>query len=134
MQICSALPLDEREEMSIKGRDLITGLPREVAITDTDIRESTHGSIIQIVDAVREVLETTPPEVLADIMHKGITLAGGGALIKKLPELFETQLKVPVTVAHDPLTAVARGTGIILEDIDIYRDVLVENTDDISFR
>jgi rod shape-determining protein MreB and related proteins len=134
MHICSALPLDEREEMSIKGRDLITGLPREVAITDTDIRESTHGSIIQIVDAVREVLETTPPEVLADIMHKGITLAGGGALIKKLPELFEAQLKVPVTVAHDPLTAVARGTGIILEDIDIYRDVLVENTDDISFR
>jgi rod shape-determining protein MreB len=134
MELCSALPLLEREEMNIKGRDLVSGLPREVTITDGDIREATHASIMQLVEAIREVLETTPPEVLADIMQKGITLAGGGALIKRLPEFLETQLKVPVTVADDPLTAVARGTGIILEDIDIYKDVLVENTDDISFR
>jgi rod shape-determining protein MreB len=86
------------------------------------------------VDVIREVLETTPPEVLSDIMQKGITLAGGGALIRNLPQLLEMQLKVPVTVADDPLTAVARGTGVILENIPLYKDILVENTDDISFR
>lgn len=134
MTIGSALPGEEGEEMSIKGRDLVTGLPREAVITDTDIRDAMYSSIAQLVDAIREVLETTPPEVLSDIMQKGIVLTGGGALIKHLPHLLEMQLKVPVTVADDPLTAVARGTGIILEDIDIYKDVLVENTDDISFR
>jgi rod shape-determining protein MreB len=132
--IGSALPDEVGEEMSIKGRDLVTGLPREAVITDVDIREAMYGSISQLVDAIREVLETTPPEVLADIMQKGMTLSGGGALIRNLPQLLEMQLKVPVTVADDPLTAVARGTGVILEHIDQYKDVLVENTDDISFR
>ncbi len=134
MTIGSAMPEGEAEEMSIKGRDLVTGLPREAIITDVDIREAMYASIAQLIDAIREVLETTPPEVLSDIMHKGITLAGGGALIRNLPSLLAMQLKVPVTVADDPLTAVARGTGIILEDIVLYKDVLVQNTDDISFR
>lgn len=132
--IGSALPDEDGLELSIKGRDLVTGLPREAVITDVDIREAMYGSITQLVDAIREVLETTPPEVLADIMQKGITLAGGGALIRNLPQLIEMQLKVPVSVADDPLTAVARGTGIILEDVARYKDVLIENTDDISFR
>ncbi|MCX6756938.1 MAG: rod shape-determining protein [Candidatus Nomurabacteria bacterium] len=134
MTIGSAMPEGEAEEMSIKGRDLVTGLPREAIITDVDIREAMYASIAQLIDAIREVLETTPPEVLSDIMHKGITLAGGGALIRNLPGLLAMQLKVPVAVADDPLTAVARGTGIILEDIVLYKDVLVQNTDDISFR
>ena len=134
MTIGSALPDEEGEELSVKGRDLVTGLPREAIITDVDIREAMYGSIAQLVDAVREVLETTPPEVLSDIMHKGMTVSGGGALIRNLPALFEMQLKVPVTVSDDPLTAVARGTGVILEDIEAYKNVLVENTDDISFR
>ena len=132
--IGSALPDDEGEELSVKGRDLVTGLPREAIITDVDIREAMYGSISQLVDAIREVLETTPPEVLADIMHKGMTISGGGALIRNLPQLLEMQLKVPVTVALDPLTAVARGTGVILEHIDTFKDVLVQNTDEISFR
>ncbi len=134
MTIGSALPDEEGQELSIKGRDLVTGLPREAVITDVDIREAMYSSITQLVDVVREVLETTPPEVLADIMQRGITLAGGGALIRNLPALLEMQLKVPVTVADDPLTAVARGTGVILENISLYKDILVENTDDISFR
>lgn len=134
IHIGSAMPDEEGQELSIKGRDLVTGLPREAVITDVDIREAMYSSIAQLVDAIREVLETTPPEVLADIMQKGITLAGGGALIRNLPQLLEMQLKVPVSVADDPLTAVARGTGIILEHIDLYKDVLIENTDDISFR
>jgi rod shape-determining protein MreB len=132
--IGSALPDENGEELSVKGRDLVTGLPREAVITDVDIREAMYGSISQLVDAVREVLETTPPEVLSDIMHKGMTLSGGGALIKNLPQLLEMQLKVPVTVAEDPLTAVARGTGIILEDVSLYKDVLIQDTNDISFR
>lgn len=134
MSIGSALPDEEGRELSVKGRDLVTGLPREAIITDVDIREAMYPSIVSLVDVIREVLETTPPEVLADIMQKGITLAGGGALIRNLPQLLEMQLKVPVTVADDPLTAVARGTGIILENIPLYKDVLIENTDDISFR
>jgi rod shape-determining protein MreB len=76
--IGSALPDDEGEELSIKGRDLVTGLPREAIITDVDIREAMYGSVSQLVDAIREVLETTPPEVLSDIMHKGMTISGGG--------------------------------------------------------
>lgn len=132
--IGSALPDEEGEELSVKGRDLVTGLPREAIITDVDIREAMYGSIAQLVDAIREVLETTPPEVLADIMQKGMTISGGGALIRNLPQLLEMQLKVPVTIADDPLTAVARGTGVILEHIDTFKDVLVQNTDDISFR
>ena len=134
VNIGSALPDENGEELSIKGRDLVTGLPREAVITDVDIREAMYGSISQLVDAVREVLETTPPEVLADIMQKGMTLSGGGALIKNLPQLLEMQLKVPVTVADDPLTAVARGCGIILEDVTRYKDVLIQDTNDISFR
>jgi rod shape-determining protein MreB len=134
MTIGSALPEENGQELSVKGRDLVTGLPREAVITDVDIREAMYSSIASLVDAIREVLETTPPEVLSDIMQKGITLAGGGALIRNLPQLLEMQLKVPVTIADDPLTAVARGTGVILENIDLYKDVLIENTNDISFR
>jgi rod shape-determining protein MreB len=134
MTIGSALPDEDGKELSVKGRDLVTGLPREAVITDVDIREAMYSSVASLVDAIREVLETTPPEVLSDIMQKGITLTGGGALIHNLPQLLEMQLKVPVSVADDPLTAVARGTGIILENIDLYRDVLIENTNDISFR
>lgn len=132
--IGSALPDENGEELSIKGRDLVTGLPREAVITDVDIREAMYSSISQLVDAIREVIETTPPEVLSDIMQKGMTLSGGGAMIKNLPQLLEMQLKVPVTVADEPLTAVARGCGIILEDVSLYKDVLIQDTNDISFR
>lgn len=134
ISVGSALPDEEGQELSVKGRDLVTGLPREAIITDVDIREAMYASIAQIVDGVREVLETTPPEILSDVMQKGMTLAGGGALIRNLPRLFEMQLKVSVTVADDPLTAVVRGTGVILENVKQYKDVLVKDTNDISFR
>lgn len=130
----SAIRGDEIDEVSIKGRDLVTGLPREAVITDSDIREAMHGSIVQVIDAIREVLETTPPEVLSDVMQNGMMLSGGGALIKRLPELLEMELKVKVHVVDDPLTAVARGTGVILEHMNIFKDILVEDADDISFR
>ncbi len=116
---------------TIRGRDLITGLPREVVITDTDVREAISSSIDNLVDSVKEVLETTPPEVLSDVMYRGIYLVGGGAMIKGLDQLLSDWLKVPVYIADDPLTAVARGTGIILENIDQYHDILIQNQDEL---
>lgn len=119
-------------EAVVRGRDLITGLPREIIITDSDIREAISQSIDTLVENIREVLETTPPEILSDIMRNGIVLTGGGALLKGLDTLLMQWLKVPVIVADDPLTAVARGTGVILENLDAHRDVLVEYDDDLS--
>ncbi len=119
-------------ETTIRGRDLITGLPREVIITDSDIREAMGQSIDILLEAAREVMETTPPEILADVMRRGVHLVGGGALIKGLDELLAETLQIPVSVADEPLTAIARGAGIILEDLETYKSVLIENDDDIS--
>lgn len=117
-------------EAVVRGRDLITGLPREVNITDSDIREAISQSIDTLIEAVREVLETTPPEILSDIMRSGIVLVGGGSQLRGLDALLSQWLKVPVLVADDPLTAVARGTGVILENLDLHRDVLIEHDED----
>lgn len=119
-------------ETTVRGRDLVTGLPREVIITDADIREAISHSIDSIIDATKEVLETTPPEVLSDIMQQGAYLVGGGALIKGIPELLTDILKVPVRVADDPLTAVVRGTGIVLENIPAHQEFLVTHDDELS--
>lgn len=118
-------------ETTIRGRDLITGLPREVVITDSDIREAMSSSIESLLSSSREVLETTPPEILADVMNRGIHLVGGGALIKGLDRLLSDTLKMPVYIAEDPLTAIARGTGMILEDLDKFSDVLIQNEDEL---
>ncbi len=118
-------------ETTIRGRDLITGLPREVVITDSDIREAMSSSIDILLESTREVLETTPPEILSDVMNRGIHLVGGGALIKGLNVLLSDTLKLPVYIAEDPLTAIARGTGIILEELEKYSDVLIQNEDEL---
>lgn len=118
-------------ETKVRGRDLVTGLPREVVITDVDIREAISQSVDTLIESTKEVLETTPPEIVSDIMHRGIYLVGGGALIKGLDKLLEQELKIPIHVASEPLTAVARGTGIILENIDDYEEVLIKNEDDL---
>ena len=130
--IASVMPMEESIETTVRGRDLVTGLPREVVITDSDIREAISQSVDHLIEAVREVLETTPPEVISDVMRRGIYLIGGGAMIKGIPELLRGWLKIPIYVADEPLTAVVRGTGIILEDIDTYRDVLIANEDELS--
>jgi len=129
--IGSVCPGDETLEIAVKGRDLVTGLPREVVITDTDVREALSQSMESLIDSTREVLESTPPEILSDIIEQGIFLAGGGALLKGLPELIELELGIPVHVALEPLTAVARGAGIVLEDVEGYRDILIENEDEL---
>ncbi len=121
-----------RLEAVVRGRDLVTGLPREVVLTDQDVREAISQTIDTLVESVREVLETTPPEILSDIMRSGITLVGGGALLKGLDALLQQWLKVPVFVADDPLTAVARGTGVVLENLEMRRDLLLAHDDDID--
>jgi len=118
-------------EGTLRGRDLVTGLPREVLVTDSDVRAALAKSIRLIVDGVKGTIEDTPPELVADIMHRGILLVGGGSLIRGLDKLLERETKMPVYLAEDPLTAVVRGTGIILEDIDSLREVFIEDDYDI---
>jgi rod shape-determining protein MreB and related proteins len=131
ISIGAVLQGESPQESVIKGRDLVTGLPREVVITDADIREATTQSIDALLEAAKEVLETTPPEIIADVMQKGIYLTGGGALIKGLDTMLAEYLKIPVHIAEDPLTAVARGTGVILENLPKYSEVLILNEDDL---
>lgn len=129
--IGSVLPTHAPLEMTVKGRDLVTGLPKEMIITDTDIREAISQSVETLIDTIKEVLESTPPEILSDIMYRGVYLAGGGALVKGLAELIEREINVPVYVTADPLTTVARGAGIILEDLDSFKGVLIENESEL---
>jgi len=129
--IGSVWPRTETLEATIRGRDLVTGLPKEAVITDTDVREAIDLAVRNLVTAIKEVLETTPPEIVSDIMHKGIILVGGGAAFNGLRELLNYELKIPITIADDPLTAVVRGTGIILENLDQYRDLLLPDEDEL---
>jgi len=125
ISIGSAYPLEEVLEAPIRGRDLITGLPKELIVNSDQIREALSESNRVIVNAVKDTIEETPPELVADIMHKGIMLVGGGSLLRGLEKLIAKETKMPVKVIDDPLTAVARGAGIILEEIDRLREVLV---------
>lgn len=117
------------KEMVARGRDVVTGLPREVVVTDSDVRDAVASQLETIVENVRTVLEETPPEVLADIMQRGIHLSGGGALIPGLASLLEHALEVPVIVVPDPLRAVIRGAGIIVEDLDYYQELLIDHAE-----
>ncbi|HEY4522524.1 MAG TPA: rod shape-determining protein [Candidatus Paceibacterota bacterium] len=129
--IASVAPHRPPMEAIIRGRDLVTGLPREIMITDQDVRNAIEHSIEELVESIKEVLETTPPEILSDVMQRGIYLAGGGALIRGLPEFLSRHFGVPVIVAVDPLTAVVRGTSIVLHDIEGYREALLNNDDEL---
>lgn len=124
----------EPMEATIRGRDLVTGLPREVVITNSDIREAVTNSVDTFIDAIKEVLELTPPEVVSDIMHRGIIFVGRGSTINGLRELLESELDIPIHIAEDPHTAVVRGTGVVLEDLDNYLDILIDNEDDLPPR
>lgn len=129
--VASVAPRREALEVIVRGRDLVTGLPREIRINDQDVRNAIGHAIEDLIDSVKEVLETTPPEIVADIMQRGIFLAGGGALIRGLPQYLTVNLGVPVVVAPDPLTAVVRGTAIVLDDIDSYREALLRSDDEL---
>ncbi|PIR67203.1 rod shape-determining protein [bacterium CG_4_10_14_0_2_um_filter_33_32] len=125
VKIGSAYPLKERLEIAMRGRDLVTGLPKTVVVNDEQIRQALFRSIQIIADSVKTTVEETPPELVADIMDKGIILAGGGALLRGLDKLIHEQTKIPVYIADDPLTCVVRGTGLVLEDIESLKDVLL---------
>jgi len=129
--IASVAPGRDRLEAVARGRDLVTGLPREILMTDQDVRNAIGHSIEELVESVKEVLETTPPEIISDIMQRGVYLVGGGALIRGLPEFLTVALGVPVVVASDPLTAVVRGTSVVLDDIDLFREALLKSDDEL---
>jgi rod shape-determining protein MreB len=120
IEIGSALPLEEELTMSVKGRDMIAGLPREVLVTSTEITEAMEVPLRNLTDAIRGVLEQTPPELSADIIDKGIVLSGGGALLRNIDRLITTVTGVASHVAPDPLSCVAKGTGIALEHFDVF--------------
>ena len=124
--IGSAYPLREKKELPLRGRNLITGLPEEILVSDEEIRRALSKSVKQIVGAVKATVEETPPELLADIMTKGIYLAGGGSLLKGLANLIQEEVKIPTKLIEDPVTAVVRGAGMVLENIDELHEVLAE--------
>jgi len=126
ISIGSAYPLKQRLEVAMRGRDLISGLPKEVIVNDAQIREAIFRSIRIIVNNVKSAIEETPPELIGEIMQKGIILAGGGSLVRGLGKLISEQAEIPVKRMDDPLTAVIRGIGIVLENLEELRDVLIE--------
>lgn len=128
----SAMPLADRIEMPIRGRDLLSGLPREILVNDGQIREATSRSIKAIVDHIKSILEITPPELVADIYHRGIVMTGGGALFRGIDRAITEGTGLPVRIAEDPLTAVARGAGKLLEHPDLLEDVMLPTADRMS--
>ena len=125
IEIGCALPLMTEMSKEIRGRDLTTGLPKNVTITSTQIQAAMEESINEIVEIVKTTLEKTPPELASDIMEKGIVLAGGGALIKNLDKLLSQKTGMPVYIAQDPLDCVVKGTGKTLEDLERLKSVLI---------
>lgn len=123
-EIGSATPMDEEVEMVTKGRDLVNGVPRTRTVSSKNVREAMSESVNTIVESITKSLEQTPPELSADILDHGIMLTGGGAKLKNLDKLISETTELPVHIAESPLTAVVRGTGIVLKDIDHYRTVL----------
>ncbi len=130
IKIGSAFPLEKEESMEIKGRDLVAGVPKTLKISSVQIREALSEPVNAIVEAVRQALERTPPELAADILDRGIILTGGGALIRGLDKRLRQETNLPVNVAEDPLTCVVRGTGKVLENMAQYSKVLIKSRRD----
>jgi rod shape-determining protein MreB len=125
IEIGSTYHLAEEKTMSIRGRNLITGLPEGIEVSSVEIREAIAGSVQTIIDTIKDALDETPPEIIADLMEMGICLAGGGALLKGLDRRLTDELHVRVWVAEDPMSCVARGAGMVLEDYDHLSRLLV---------
>lgn len=126
IEIGSVIPLKEKMRFSLRGRNVTTGLPEEVIVTDADIRKAIEKPISQMVREIKETVENTPPELISDIMSRGIYLTGGGSLLRGLDTLISKEIKIPTRAVDDPLTCVVRGAGIVLENIDNFNNVLVE--------
>jgi len=132
ISIGAVMPLAETLSRSVRGRDFATGLPREVMLTDAHIREAIAPSLDALMDTMKEVIELTPPELLSDVLERGVTVFGGGALLRGLPQILAKMLGVPVRVASDPLTTVVRGAGIVTEDPEPYADFFIDEEDILS--
>ena len=130
MEIGSAYPPEEEESMEIKGRDLVAGIPKTMKISSVQVREALSEPIDAIIEAVRQALEQTPPELSADILDKGIVVTGGGALLKGLDRRLREETNLPINIAEDPLTCVARGTGEVLENMTQFSKVLIKSKRD----
>jgi rod shape-determining protein MreB len=124
IEIGSAYPLPQEETRLLRGRSLVTRLPREVEVSSVEIREALSGPVNVIVDAIKETLDETPPELVADLLESSIVLTGGGALLRGLAGRVSEETKMPCRVSEDPLTCVARGTGRILEELEALHKVL----------
>ncbi|KKS93324.1 MAG: Cell shape determining protein, MreB/Mrl family [Parcubacteria group bacterium GW2011_GWA2_43_13] len=134
IKIGSVLPLREPMEMRIQGRDLFSGLPKELAITDAHVRDAIEKQVRQVINTIKQTVELSPPELVADMYRSGILLTGGGSLLRGLDKRIYNETQIPVSLADDPITAVVRGTGIVLEDLDLLGDVLLPPAQDISSR
>lgn len=122
-EIGSAYPLPEKAQMMVKGRDLISGIPRTIVVEDTEIREALQESISTIVSALKVALENTPPELAGDIIDRGIVLTGGGSLLKGLDARLRDETALPIVTVDDPLTSVVLGVGKTLEELSLLRNV-----------
>ena len=130
IEIGSAYPSENERTMEIKGRNLLNGLPENITVTSTEIRDALTEPLARVIEAIKTTLEKTPPELSSDIIDQGITLAGGGALLRGLDKLISRETGMPVYIAEYPLDCVAEGTGKILEDLDKFEDAL---TDDVHY-
>jgi len=128
IKIGSAIDVGEPLEIEMRGRDLLTGLPKEIIVNDAQIRDAMKKSINVIIENIKATLEITPPELVADIYERGLVLAGGGALLRGLDQLISESADVPVRVADDPLTCVGRGTGMLLDNIELLREIALPST------
>jgi len=127
IKIGSVFPLEKEMTMDVKGRDQVSGLPKTVKITSEEVRMALSDPIKSIIEVIKNTLEETPAEIAADLVDRGIILSGGGSLIRGLPELLSQETELPVNLADDPLTCVARGTGIFMEELDNLKDSKKDN-------
>ena len=126
IQIASAYQMDDEKEIEVRGRDLVTGIPQTILITSEEVRKAIAEQVDAIVQAVRQALEQTPPELAADVVERGIVLTGGGALLKGLDKLLREDTSLPIFTVDDPLATVVMGTGIALDNMRTMRDVCID--------
>nr|HQU28377.1 rod shape-determining protein [Nitrospirales bacterium] len=128
MEIGSAYPLSEKKQMAVKGRDLVSGIPRTILIDDTEVRAALEDCVTTIIGAIRQALEHTPPELSGDIIDRGIVLTGGGSLLHGLDDRLREETSLPIVTVDDPLTSVVLGVGKTLEEISLLRKVSSPST------
>ena len=126
----SAVPLEAPQEIEVRGRDLLTGLPKALMVSDKQIREAISRTVVKIIENIKTILETTPPELVSDIYERGLFLSGGGALLRGLDKAISAATKIPVKIVDDPLTCVVRGTGLLLGNKELLEKVVLPSSTD----